>query len=151
MGYGLEGGMSVMENNNLNIQEQSYKCSFSNCPGHKLLELENKKNEICNGEKTINEVRKDLGLDAIEGGDTKYASKEEIKELKNKRRLENNKKFFDSVAGLGGDKLYSEKEYEVASKIISSLENIKAIRATSILNLCIKAIQHSFISFQENK
>ncbi|MGU8655264.1 hypothetical protein ACV3RG_16295 [Clostridium perfringens] len=108
------------------------------------------KNEICDGEKTLNEVRKDLGLDAIEGGDVKYASKEEIEELKNKRILENNKKFFDSIAGFSGDMLHDKKEYEVATKILKELIGIKVIRATSILNLCNKAIQESFISFQEN-
>lgn len=115
------------------------------------IESENMKNDISSAKKSLNEAREVLGLNEVEDGDVKYALKELTEEeLKEKRRLENNKKFFDSIATFD-ERLINEKEYEVASKIISSLENIKVIRATSILNLCIKAIQYSFVSYQQNK
>lgn len=133
--------------------DKPYKCGFDKCPGYELLaiESENMKNDISSAKKSLNESREVLGLNEVEDGDVKYALKELTEEeLKEKRRLENNKKFFDSIATFD-ERLINEKEYEVASKIISSLENIKVIRATSILNLCIKAIQYSFVSYQQNK
>lgn len=76
--------------------------------------------------------------------------KQELKTIKETNIKENNKKFFDSIAAFSGYGLCDEKEYEVASKILNELVGIKVSRATSILNLCNKAIQESFISFQEN-
>ncbi|MDU5492646.1 MAG: hypothetical protein E6094_06760 [Clostridium perfringens] len=76
--------------------------------------------------------------------------KQELKNIKEADIKENNKKFFDSIAAFSGYGLRDEKEYEVASKILNELVGIKVSRATSILNLCNKAIQESFISFQEN-
>lgn len=101
--------------------------------------------EINTGSQTINQIREELGLEAIEGGDIKSVSKKVSKGIS-----ENNKKFFDSIADCG-ERLINEKEYEVATKILDGLIGIKVIRATSILNLCNKAIQHSLISFQMNK
>ncbi|WP_338631116.1 hypothetical protein [Clostridium baratii] len=44
------------------------------------------------------------------------------------------------------EKLMNEKEIEVASKILNELNGTLAVRATSILKFCIKAIRYSKVN-----
>ncbi|HAT4273794.1 hypothetical protein JJB67_11395 [Clostridium perfringens] len=46
------------------------------------------------------------------------------------------------------EELMNEREIEVASKILNELDGILAIRATSILKFCIKAVQYNKVKFR---
>lgn len=95
--------------------------------------------EISKGSKTINKVRKESGLEPIDEGNEKN--------IKSKYKTFMNKEKIDLILkGNISQMELTDQEKEVALKILKDLEGILVIRATYILEFCLKAIQYSKVN-----
>lgn len=64
--------------------------------------------------------------------------------------IEERRKFFELISQDGFDppNPINDKEREIASKILLMFNSMPMIRATSILNFCLKALEYSKVDFK---
>lgn len=108
-------------------------------------------NDLAQGKITINQVRELIGLCEQEVIGVEEIDVE-MERLKVERRLERMKSVRKNARNTEG-KFFSidDKELEVALNIISDLEGTLIIRATHILEFCLKAIQYSRVKKEEKE